>query len=293
MPIKPFKSIPKDLVEWAKFFQTTEVEPSEGSVGNDQIEDGEVTFSKIQNVTPDRLLGRDTSPAGVVQELIVGGGLEFTGSGIQRSALTGDISAAAGSSETTIANYAVIDLKIRQGAAASVIGRAASSLGDVADIVAGADGRFLVRRSGALQFDTLADADIPAAIARDAEVTSAISALNLASGTYTPTLTSVANIDGTTAYSCQYLRVGSVVSVSGRLDANPTSAALTTIGISLPIASNFANTNECGGVAFCNEIAGQGAAIFADSTNDRAQMQWLAVDTADHPMFFTFQYRII
>lgn len=41
---------------------------------------------------------------------------------------------------------------------------------------ADADGKFLVRRSSALTFDTLADADIPAGIARDSEVAAAITA---------------------------------------------------------------------------------------------------------------------
>ena len=69
------------------------------------------------------------------------------------------------------------------------------------------------------------------------------------SGTYTPTYTHVANVDATTAYSCQYLRVGDEVTVSGRVDIDPTTAAGTQvqIGVSLPIASNFANSNECGG----------------------------------------------
>ena len=64
-----------------------------------------VTYAKMQNVSvTDRLLGRDTAAAGDVEELTVGGGLEFTGSaGIQRSALTGDVTASAGSGATTVA----------------------------------------------------------------------------------------------------------------------------------------------------------------------------------------------
>lgn len=64
-----------------------------------------VTYAKLQNVTvTDRLLGRDTAAAGDVEELTVGGGVEFTGSGgIQRSALTGDVTASAGSNTTDIA----------------------------------------------------------------------------------------------------------------------------------------------------------------------------------------------
>ena len=78
------------------------------------IDNDVVTYAKMQNVSAtDRLLGRDTAAAGDVEELTVGGGLEFTGSGgIQRSALTGDVTATAGSGSTTIANDAVTTAKI-------------------------------------------------------------------------------------------------------------------------------------------------------------------------------------
>lgn len=113
-------------------------------------------------------------------------------------------------------------------------------------------------------------------------------------GTYTPTLTNVTNLDSSTAYSCQYLRVGSTVTVSGRVDVNPTAAAsaLTQLGISLPIASNIANTNECGGTAIASAVAGNGA-ILGDATNNRAELNFLAGFTTDQPMYFTFTYRII
>lgn len=64
-----------------------------------------VTYAKIQNVSAtDRILGRDTASAGDIEELTVSGGLEFTGGpGIQRSALTGDVTASAGSNATTLA----------------------------------------------------------------------------------------------------------------------------------------------------------------------------------------------
>ncbi len=115
----------------------------------------------------------------------------------------------------------------------------------------------------------------------------------LLSGTYTPTLTNVANLDASTAYSCQYLRVGSVVTVSGRVDVDPTAAVATQLGISLPVASNLANANECAGTGFASAIAGQGAAIRGDATNDRAEMVWTAVDITNQPMFFSFCYRVI
>lgn len=114
------------------------------------------------------------------------------------------------------------------------------------------------------------------------------------SGTYTPTLTNVANLDASTAYQCQYLRVGSTVTVSGKVDADPTApAASTQLGISLPIASNFGAVEDCAGTAFASGIAGQGAAIIGDAGNNRAQMQWVAGDVTNQAMFFSFSYQVI
>ena len=59
----------------------------------------------------DRLFGRDTAAAGPAEEITVGGGIEFTGSGgIQRSALTGEVTATAGSNATTVGAVASMKL---------------------------------------------------------------------------------------------------------------------------------------------------------------------------------------
>ena len=72
-----------------------------------------VTFAKMQQIATDRLLGRDSLLTGNVEQLTVGGGVEFTGSGgIQTSAFTGDVTKAAGGTATTIANGAVTMAKI-------------------------------------------------------------------------------------------------------------------------------------------------------------------------------------
>ena len=72
-----------------------------------------VTFAKMQQIATDRLLGRDSLLTGDVEQLTVGGGVEFTGSGgIQTSAFTGDVTKAAGGTATTIANSAVTMAKI-------------------------------------------------------------------------------------------------------------------------------------------------------------------------------------
>ena len=116
------------------------------------------------------------------------------------------------------------------------------------------------------------------------------------SGTYTPTLTNVANVGASTAYSCQYHRVGDIVHVSGKVDVDPTTTlVLTQLGISLPIASNFANANECAGTAVAPAISGGTgcAAILGEATNNRAELQMTPVDVANQSFYFTFTYRVI
>lgn len=112
-------------------------------------------------------------------------------------------------------------------------------------------------------------------------------------GTYTPTLTGVANVASSTAFVCQYSRVGNIVTVSGLISVTATASATSTqIGISLPIASNFAATTDCNGAAG-SAGATQVGRLLADVTNDRAQMNFLAVNTGGNGMGFTFQYSII
>jgi hypothetical protein len=62
-----------------------------------------VTFAKMQNISGTILLGRHAGGSGNPQEVSVGNGVEFHGSGIRREALTGDVTASAGSNTTTLA----------------------------------------------------------------------------------------------------------------------------------------------------------------------------------------------
>lgn len=112
------------------------------------------------------------------------------------------------------------------------------------------------------------------------------------SGTYTPTLTSVENVDSSTAFICQYMRVGSVVTVSGRATVNCTTGTgvTTRLGISLPIASDFAGATQCGGAG---QHFAQNVGISADSVNNRAQAHWVSGSASDQDMYFTFTYLIV
>ena len=122
---------------------------------------------------------------------------------------------------------------------------------------------------------------------------SAVAALgNVHSLTYTPTLTNTTNIAASTAYVCQYMRVGNTVTVSGRVDIDPTATGATLLGISLPIASNLASAAECCGSA--SAVASTECfAINGDAANNRASLAGLAVDTANHDVYFQFTYLVI
>lgn len=112
--------------------------------------------------------------------------------------------------------------------------------------------------------------------------------------TYTPTLTNSANLAASTARQCTYFRVGNAVTVSGQVDIDPTTTAtLTTLGISLPIASNFTTAFQAGGSASAIGVADASAGIQSDATNDRATLQYVCTDVTNHTLTFTFTYQVL
>jgi hypothetical protein len=122
---------------------------------------------------------------------------------------------------------------------------------------------------------------------------------NIFSGTYTPTLTNVNRVDisNSTAYACQYMRVGDVVTVSGKVDIGVTATGITQLNMTLPIASNFSASENCAGTAYVlysGISTNSPAGIMADATNDTAQLYYFGnVTGAAQTFVFTFTYRII
>lgn len=114
----------------------------------------------------------------------------------------------------------------------------------------------------------------------------------LSGSTWTPTLTNVTNLDSSTAFQGQYLRVGATVTCSGKVTVDPTTAAATELGMSLPIASNFGADEDCAGAAY-SQTNGQGGGISADTANDRAALKFLAIGTAAVTLYFSFSYQVI
>jgi hypothetical protein len=113
-------------------------------------------------------------------------------------------------------------------------------------------------------------------------------------GTYTPTLTNVANLDGSTAFLCQWMRVGDIVTVAGVLSVDPTlNATSTQVDLSLPVPSNFSSGLEMGGTASAVAVAGMCGGFAADTTNNRASLIFVSNDTSNRAMSFSFTYLVI
>jgi hypothetical protein len=119
----------------------------------------------------------------------------------------------------------------------------------------------------------------------------------ITSGTYTPTLTNVTNVSSSTAFVCNYIRVGAIVYVSGFVTIDPTTAAGTSteLGISLPIASAFVGGAEASGVGVLANGTSMGdtGPIGPDVTNDRLALSFFANDLASRNWTFTAMYRIV
>jgi hypothetical protein len=118
------------------------------------------------------------------------------------------------------------------------------------------------------------------------------------SGTYTPTLTGIANVTTVAIVgTANYMRVGNTVTVSGYLQLDHTiNATATSFRMSLPVASNFSSSSEAGGAGASRSLnLGHAVAIRADATNDQAlfELKPPAGAGSTDEYTFTFTYRII
>ena len=116
------------------------------------VDNNAISNAKIRQSAGLSVIGRSANTTGDVADLTAG----TDGHVLRRSGTTlgfGEISTAG------IANNAVTNAKIRQSAAFSVVGRASSTTGDVADITATAQDQVLVR-GASLQWQKLTDANI-------------------------------------------------------------------------------------------------------------------------------------
>jgi hypothetical protein len=115
----------------------------------------------------------------------------------------------------------------------------------------------------------------------------------VAATTFTPGLTNVTNVAASTAYQGQYIRIGNIVVASGKVDIDPTAAGQVVLGIALPVASNIGAQEDCAGAAVSPAVAGLSAAILGDATNNRAQLEYIAVDIANRSFYYIYLYEVI
>jgi hypothetical protein len=120
---------------------------------------------------------------------------------------------------------------------------------------------------------------------------------NIFSGTYTPTLTNTTNVASSTASANQYMRVGNVVTVSGTVIIDPTTAATNTaLGMSLPIASAISSSRQLGGSGSSFSTTKYGdnnIVIIGDATNDRAEFRLNPTGAASETYNFSFTYQVL
>jgi len=149
-----------------------------------------------------------------------------------------------------------------------------------------------IASTGAATFSSLAGTGSRIVVA-DASGTLSATTTAATSGTYTPTITLVSNAASSTARVCQYLRVGSVVTVSGYVTVTATTPAVSSrIYMSLPISSSFTSTAQAGGAGGVPGGANIGTIIFANSTATTVSMDFLPVAGATD-YWFTYTYQIL
>lgn len=114
-------------------------------------------------------------------------------------------------------------------------------------------------------------------------------------GTYTPTFSSGVNVSASTPYTTNYFRVGNMVTVSGRFDANPSAVGgtATSLNMSLPVTSAFTAREDAGGVVNMDHGAGSDTGpVYAVGSSSNVLIGWKANTSGNNGHYFTFTYRV-
>jgi hypothetical protein len=113
---------------------------------------------------------------------------------------------------------------------------------------------------------------------------------NIYSGVYTPQLSNLKNITACKAYTSQYIRVGNVITVSGKIDIDATTASTTQLNLKLPLTSAVSKDYEITGTG--QSVVGECFSISADIINNAAQIKFLARDLSSNSYYYTYTYSI-
>jgi len=74
MPIRPPKEPPKDSAEWARWARQVAVEPDDGTVGTQKIQDQAVTNAKLRFSAGASVVGRSASSGGALADIVASNG---------------------------------------------------------------------------------------------------------------------------------------------------------------------------------------------------------------------------
>jgi hypothetical protein len=191
-----------------------------------------VTLAKMQQITTDRLLGRDTAGTGNVEQLTVSGGIEFGGTGIRTSAFTGNVTKSAGDTVLTIANGAVTPLRLSTGAPSWDASGNATVSGDLTMTA----GNVIVADTKGIDFSATANGSgTPTTeVLSDYEEGTWVPVYEAATGTFTTLTMDIV--------AAQYTKVGKMVTVAAHIrtddvDLGTASGNIYVGGLPYPVGS--------------------------------------------------------
>lgn len=118
----------------------------------------------------------------------------------------------------------------------------------------------------------------------------------VSTGTYTPTITSVANLDSTptVAGTATWVKVGNTVQVAVAFEIDPTTTAtVTQFRFSLPFASNFAASGDVVGATGTAFGTVQRAYVLANAATDTVLVDMIPANTGASNVQVNLMYRIL
>ncbi len=117
----------------------------------------------------------------------------------------------------------------------------------------------------------------------------ALTAASVDSGTYTPTVTDVANVATSITRDAVWTQINDIVTVYGQVYLDATSVAQVQVRIELPVASDLGTAPPLRGMVNGFDTAGL---VESDSVNDEALLTWVPVDTASREVSYILIYQV-